>query len=411
MIKMQWLISLCLLLSLTVQAQTGRTLELEKQRKRLLSEIENTNKLLSENKRSISTIVTRLELVKQQIRSRKQLLEVLETEILALNGEIREKERQTQVLEKQLQLKKETYAKAVRRMYRQKDSREPLLFILSADHLAQSFRRILYLKEYTEWRKKQAAEIVAQQDQLSIERKKLLERREEKEMLADVRKNEEKKLQEEESVRKTEAAALQKNDKKLRADLAKKKKQANTLNREIEKIIAEEMASARLRARSQPDKGGKAETAGGFAMTKEERALSAGFAGNKGRLPFPLKGNYRIVERFGVQSYGNMKNIQVHSNGIKIKTTPGNTAKAVFNGTVSRTFVVPGYQASVIIRHGNYLTLYSHLEQVYVKRGDTVKTGQDIGKIYTDAEDKETILYFELWKEQTKLNPEPWLNK
>jgi septal ring factor EnvC (AmiA/AmiB activator) len=145
-------------------------------------------------------------------------------------------------------------------------------------------------------------------------------------------------------------------------------------------------------------------------MTKEERDLSANFASNKGKLPFPLKGNYKIVERFGKQQYGNLKNVRFNSNGIKLKTTAGNTAKAIFNGTVSRIFVVQGSQTSVIIRHGNYLTLYSNLEQVYVKNGDHVKTGQDIGKIYTDTEDNSTVLYFELRKELIKLDPVKWLN-
>jgi septal ring factor EnvC (AmiA/AmiB activator) len=399
------------MLPLTVSAQSVRTRELEKQRKTLLSEIENTNKLLSENKRTINNALNRLSLVTQQISSRKQLLGILEKEIILLDGEIRLKKEQINDLEKKLQLKKENYAVSIQKMYKQKNNREQLLFILSTDRIAQSFRRMLYLKEYAGWRKKQAGEIIDQRRKIVVEREALLESRVQKEALANVRKSEEEQLQREENVRKNEVAGLRKDSKKLQAAIEKKKKQADALNRELEKIIAEEIASARKTAKSQLNKERKTETAGGFAMTKEEQTLSAGFANNKGKLPFPLKGNYKIVEHFGVQQYGNMKNVQFNSNGIKIKTTEGNTAKAVFDGIVSRVFVVSGYQTSVIVRHGNYLTLYSYLERVYVKKGDPVKAGQDIGKIYTDTEDNSTILYFELWKEQTKLNPEPWLNK
>lgn len=107
-----------------------------------------------------------------------------------------------------------------------------------------------------------------------------------------------------------------------------------------------------------------------------------------------------------------MKYVQVNSSGIDIQTTPGTTARSVFNGVVTRVFVMPGYNSSVIIRHGNYLTIYSNLSEVFVKAGDKVTTRQSIGRIYSDPEENNrTVLHFQLWKETTKLNPEPWLNK
>ena len=103
--------------------------------------------------------------------------------------------------------------------------------------------------------------------------------------------------------------------------------------------------------------------------------------------------------------------MRTSNSGIDIQATPGADARAVFNGVVTRVFVVPGYNNSVIVRHGNYLTVYSNLSQVYVKAGDTVSTRQALGKIYSDPEEGQaTILHFQLWKEKTKLNPLPWLN-
>jgi septal ring factor EnvC (AmiA/AmiB activator) len=409
--KLYWLI-LLLLSTWTVSAQSVQTKELEKQRKALLIEIENNNKLLNENKKTISNVLGNLNLVIQQINAREKLVKVLEQEMSGLDQEIEKKELQIKDLNQSLDVKKKNYATSLQKMYKQKNNQDQLLFILSADNLAQSFRRMLYLKEFIKWRKKQAENIVVQQQKLVLEKQELLAGKAEKEILAGIKKTEEEQLQKEEMAKKAEVAGLQKNAKKIQAEIDKKKKQAAALDKAIEKIIAEEVAAAKKAVETQPKTERKAETAGGYAMTKKEQTLSTNFAGNKGKLPFPLKGNYRIISRFGQQQYGDMENVRYNSNGIEIKTTPGNTAKAVFDGIVTRIFVVPGFQTSVIVRHGNYLTLYSYLDQVSVKQGDSVKTGQDIGRIYSDKENGDaTVLHFELWKEQTKLNPEPWLSK
>ena len=206
--------------------------------------------------------------------------------------------------------------------------------------------------------------------------------------------------------------------------LRKKQQQANALNRQIEEQIAKEIARAEAEAKQggtnakgkNTDKTSTrqeriADTKGGYAMTKEERKLSNDFADNRGRLPYPVAGRYTIVGTFGEQQHQELKYVRTNNSGIDIQTTPGADARAVFKGEVTRVFVVPGYNNSVIIRHGNYLTVYSNLSQVYVKAGDKVNTCQTIGKIFSDAENgNATILHFQLWKEKTKLNPSLWLN-
>ena len=229
------------------------------------------------------------------------------------------------------------------------------------------------------------------------------------------------------------STATQQKQKQLKEELRKKQQQANALNRQIEKQIAEEIARAEAeakaarererRAREKAKAEGKepvkepvqeervADTKGGYAMTRAEKKLSDDFAGNRGRLPFPVAGRYTIVGTFGEQQHQELKYVRTNNSGIDIQTNPGAEARAVFNGEVTRVFVVPGYNNSVIIRHGNYLTVYSNLSQVYVKAGDKVSTRQTIGKIFTDTESgNATILHFQLWKEKTKLNPTPWLD-
>ena len=145
-------------------------------------------------------------------------------------------------------------------------------------------------------------------------------------------------------------------------------------------------------------------------MTKAERQLSGSFASNKGRLPYPVTGRHTVVATFGEQQHQELKYVRTNNSGIDIQTSPGADARAVFNGTVTRVFTLPGYNNSIIVRHGNYLTVYSNLSQVYVKAGDQVSTRQALGRIFTDTDDgNATILHFQLWKEKQKQNPLPWL--
>jgi Membrane-bound metallopeptidase len=406
---MRWrLLIWCTCLVLPLLAQQSLVKNLEDQRKKILDEVEVTSRLLTENKRTVNNALNRLNLLTQQINSRKRIINLLNEEIKVIDEDILYKERQIKNLELDLQKQKENYAEAIRKIYLNKNKQNHLLFILSAEDFAQSFRRALYLREYSEWKKKQADDILKKQIEINEQKNRLLKNKESKLALLDDRKKEENQLNKEEAAKKSEVNDLQKNQKQLTQKLAEKKKQADVLNKQIEKIIAEEVASAK----EDTQKERTTDTKGGYAMTKEEQALSSNFASNRGKLPFPLRGNYKIVAYYGVHQHKELKNISTNNNGIDIETTPDNEARSVFNGVVSRVFTLPGYNNSIIVRHGNYLTLYSYLDQVYVKQGDKVKTGDRLGKIYTDPEKgNSTLLHFELWKEQSKQDPLPWLNK
>jgi len=395
--------------SLSAQ-QPAQVKELEKERLATLAEIEETNKLLSKNKKSTSDALNRINLLGKQIDSRKKVIGLLNQEITSLEDEIGDKEMQTQSLEKDLEAKKQHYAASIRKMYSHKNNIDNLLFILSSQNFTQSCHRIMYLKAYSDWQKKQANEIVEKQRVIAEDKKLLAANRNDKLNLLNMRQSEEKKLTTEEVNKRTEVKTLEKDKKKLQAYLIIKENQANALNRQIEKIIAEEVAKSEKAAKSESGRSRTADVKGGYVMTESERTLSSTFAGNKGKLPYPLKGNYKIVGYFGVHQHKELSKVVINNNGIDIETTAGNEARAVFNGVVSRIFTLPGYNNSIIIRHGNYLTLYSNIYQVYVKQGDKVNTGQALGKIYTDEEKgNSTLLHFEIWKEQTKLDPMEWI--
>jgi septal ring factor EnvC (AmiA/AmiB activator) len=254
-----------------------------------------------------------------------------------------------------------------------------------------------YLREYAHWQKRQANSIVTKQKEITAKQKELQQVRNEKQLLLTDREQENQKLTVEEANQKRELQQLNRRKQELQAELKKKEQQAEALDLRIEKLITEEMAKTKT----------KPETA---RRQASDRKLPDDFEANRGRLPFPLAGKYTIAGTFGRQQHQELKYVHTNNSGIDIQTTPGTDARAVFTGEVTRIFVVPGYNNSIILRHGNYLTVYSNLSQVYVKTGDKVETRQALGKIFSDSGNgNTTILHFQIRKEKTKLDPLVWL--
>ncbi|MDD4514232.1 peptidoglycan DD-metalloendopeptidase family protein [Massilibacteroides sp.] len=429
--KFLWLAILCVSTLAATAQNSSRVKELERQRKEALAEIAETDKLLKETTLTAKNSLKRLTLLSNQLLNRKKVLSLLTQEMTAIDNQMESMRQEIASLENELTVKRENYKKSAQSIQKHRSSQDKLLFILSADNFSQSMRRMRYLREYGNWQKLQATEIIEKQKEIESKREALQKTRAEKEALVQVREQEKNKLQQEESTQKTEVQQLNKKQKELQAELRKKRQQAAALNKQIEKLIAEEIARAEEEARreererlarekkgektTEPETESKkrvADTKGGYAMTQAERKLSTDFASNKGRLPAPVNSTYTIVSYFGEQQHQELKNIRMNNNGIDLQVKPGADAQAIFSGEVTRVFVVPGYNNSVIVRHGNYLTVYSNLSQVYVKQGEKVATRQLLGKIFTDKEDgNSTILHFQLWKERTKLNPAPWITR
>ena len=419
--KVIYFVLFCLFFGLAVAQNSAKVKELEKRRKAALEEIETTSALLKDTQKNAKSQLNRINLLIKQIENRNKIITILNDEIVEINKNITSLTIEISQLQKEYEEKKQQYAKAVQGMYNRRSSQDKLLFVLSAQSFSQSLRRLRYLKEYSNWQKLQAEEIKEKQRELE-KRKDLLENtKKEKATLLSQRETESSNLKKEEQQKQAELKGIKKQEKTLKAQLAKKRRQANELNRQIEKQIALEIERAEREAREKRRRNGKDQpsederqsaTSGGYAMTVQERKLSSDFEKNKGILPFPVTGRSTIVGHFGEQQHRELTYVRTNNNGIDIQTSPGADAKSVFNGEVTKVFVVPGYNSSVIVRHGNYLTVYANLKEVYVKAGEKVKTGEAIGKIFTDEEDSNrTVLHFQLWKERTKLNPEPWIRK
>lgn len=413
-------------------AQNSKITELEQQRKQALREISNTDKLLRDTKSTTSTLLQRIKLISNQISSRQKVLNLLGQEIDGIAAEQKLIEDEILLLEAELKEKQKKYAQAIDGMLNNRQSENKILFILSGKSLTESYRRLRYLREYSEWRSNQAEDIKAKSEELKIKKKELLKTKSQKTALLSERKTEQGNLKTEEINYQKEVGEAKQKQTELQKILAQKKKQADDLNRQIANLIAEEVARQEREAKrreaerikkSASDnvassgnktvaKGNKTSPAAASvadnSSNSENIALSNNFASNRGKLPYPISGNYTITSRFGTHQHREWR-VTTSNNGIDIQSQAGAEAKAVFNGEVSRVIAFPGYNNCIIMRHGNYYTFYANIQVIYVKQGDKLKTGQSLGKVYTDPDTGASLIHFQLWEGTNKLNPELWL--
>lgn len=397
--------------NLSVLGQTTKIKELEIQRKQMLLEISNTDKLLRETKKTTSTLLTRMKLVSEQIASRKKVVILLNGEIEVIDGQQADLEAEIKALEVELKGKQESYAKTVDAVLRNRQNQNKLLFILSGKSLAESYRRLRYLREYSEYRSNQANEIKQKQEERRQKQEALTRAKAEKVVLLKQREIERSNLQKEEQGYQANVKEAQQKQKDLQKILSEKKKQADKLNKEIEKLIAEDIARKEREAkkRAQAQKGSSVSTKD--AISEADIKLSGSFAANRGKLPIPITGSYAITTRFGTQYHQQWKNVSTTSNGIDLQSQPGAQARSVFDGEVTMVANMPGYNNCIIVRHGGYYTFYGNISSLMVKKGDKVKTNQVLGLVYTDPDTNRSELHFQLWKGTVKQNPEPWLRK
>lgn len=398
-----------------VPAQNSKKVQsLKKQQTTALQNIKNTNQQINKTQKTQLQALHRLEAISTEIAHINDSIKVLNAEMARTMEQGKQLTAEISDLERSLAAKKESYAKAVRSMTVRRDNRyDALMFILSASSLDQAYRRFRYLQEFSSWRKQEAKEIVKQRDDLNQRRTELLRvRKAQGEVLA-LRTAASQQLIRQQREQRTLVAGLRKKERTLKQELKKQQQQADALGRRIQEVIEEEARkAAEAAAAKKKNSATKPSTQAGYQMSKDEERLSRNFAQNRGKLPTPLSGRYRIIAHFGTQQHPDLKYVKINNQGIDMQTQPGTKARSVFDGVVTSIFVMPGYNTSIIVRHGEYLTIYSNLSTIYVKTGDRVKTGQELGIIYSDPEeDNRTVLHFQIRKETTKLDPELWLKK
>lgn len=373
--------------------------ELQKKKQDAVKEIEYTTKLLNDVQKSEKSSLNRLQLINNRINERNKIISSINDEMKVYQEFIGNNTMVIEMLGNDVKQIKKEYAELIRSAYRNKNSYDKILFLLSADNFNQAYRRFLYLKRYTAYRENQAEIIGAIQKVLNENISKLEQQKEIRSQLINETKKETEKLAGEKRQQNAELQKLQKEQKTLRGKLNQQRKIEQQLENEIQRIIAEESGK------------NKTETGTGFMLTPEQKLVGESFVQNKKRLPWPVERGI-ITEHFGIHQHAVLSNVQIKNNGINITTEMNAKVRAIFNGEVSRVFGITGGNSAVIIRHGKYLSVYSNLREVVVKKGDKVDTKQVIGTVYTDAEDgNKSILKFQIWLESQKLNPEDWIGK
>ena len=373
-------------------AQTRQ--DLEKRKMQNEKDISYTNELIKKTEKSKTDSFNKLVLINSQISNREKLINNINSEIKILNDNIQTQQDLINTLNKDYENLKTEYAKVISFYYKNRSNYDRIMFILASSDVNTAFKRIKYLQQYSEYRTNQVNKILETKAEIEKQVSELESMKTDKQKLLSDQQKEANELKKEKDGQKKIIQNLENQKSDLRKKLDKQIKLANELQREIEKIIAEELAKTNKKGPNV------------FKLTPEEKKLADNFASNKNKLPWPTERGV-ITSSFGENPHPVLKGIFVRNDGIDISTTSGSYIRSVFDGDVTRVFVIPGAHATVIIRHGNYLSVYSNLSEVFVKQGDKVKTKQSIGKIFTD--DDKSVLQFQIWKENVKLNPQDWL--
>lgn len=408
---------LCLCFVSTLFSQTNSVIkELENKRAALQKQIRESESLVRSAKNDVTSQLNSLNTITGQITERKRYIEYINNDMETINRQLNLMERDLTRLEESLTDKKKKYEASIQYLYKNRTVEEKLLFIFSAKTLAQTYRRLRYVNEYATYQRLQGEEIQVKQEEVKKKRAELENTKKTKEQLLKEREEERTRLETEEQVKKNLLTALQKKQKTLQGELDKKRREANKLNAQIDKLIADEIEKSRKAAEAEARRTGKpADTKpaskGTFTLSKADRELSGNFVNNRGKLPVPVTGAYMIVNGYGQYNVQGLRNVKLDNKGVDIQARPGAQARAIFDGEVTAVFEVSGL-TNVLVRHGNYISVYCNLSSASVKKGTKVKTGQELGVIFSDKTDNNrTILHFQLRKEREQLNPEPWLNK
>ena len=435
---------LAVLLTVAIVSLPAQTVkELELQRKQALQKLEMTSKMLNETKKSQKSSLNKLTIISKNINERKTLIKNIGTEIGKLDQQIGLLNQEKVRLEGNLKALKADYARLVEEAHINRSLYAKIMFVLSAKSFDQSYRRLRYLQEFSDYRKQQVYKIQGIKVQIEHKNDSLLVHKTTKVQVVKQKETEAKNLTKDEQKEKVLLTDLQKKEAKLRADLKIQQKKAAELNNKIERLIAEEIRKAEAKRAAAEKKrlaeehatekkraadevkvtkpGSKKEpkptaevskpvtNPSVSLLTKEETLISGNFERNQGRLPWPTSNGF-ISGHFGIHEHPVLKHVTTNNKGIYVQTPVGSSARAVFEGVVTQRFSIPGSNNAVIIQHGNYRTVYANLTQIFVKEGDHVTAKQAIGKIYTDDErDNKTELYFQVWNGKTLQNPESWI--
>ena len=435
--------------------KTTTVQDLEKQRKQIQQQIKEQERRLANTRQDVKKRLQNLMMLNTEIAGKRRTIDTIRHDISNLEDEIETLSLQLEKLQKELEDCKEKYVKSMRYMHRNRSAQSQMMFIFSADNLTQMYRRLRFMREYAAYQHVQGDEVKAQQEAVNVKFQEIALAREKKTQLLAKGERERVALEGKQTEQQNVVKTLQKEQKTIQNIIAQQKKKDAALNAQIDRLIAEEVArqkaraeaearrraeaaarerelaearareeKARAEAKTAKDKKSREEAERRVREAEEKRVaaqrkaesmpmiapsedtrISGNFESNRGRLPMPITGAYRIVSHFGQYNVEGLRNVTLDNKGINIKGENGAQARSIFDGEVSGVFSFGGTMV-VMVRHGSYISVYCNLVSVNVHRGQRVSTRQALGRVGAD-----NILQFQLRKETTKLNPESWLGR
>jgi septal ring factor EnvC (AmiA/AmiB activator) len=383
-------------------AQTGEQEALEAKREQLQKEIEQINHLLFDQKEQRGNVLEQMEALDHKINVRQQLIDVTNRQSNLLDRKINANVNAISELREELANLKNDYALMIQKGYQSKIQQSKLMFLLSSEGFFQAFKRLQYIKQYTDFRRQQGERIVAKTDTLTRLNIDLSDQRKQKERLIVENRSAKRDMEQEKEDQQALLGSIRKNETKYAAQIRDKQRQAKEIDRQIERLIRDAIAAENAASGKDDSDPSK------FLLTPEAAIVANSFTANKGKLIWPVEKGFKS-QGFGVYADAIYPGIKHQSNGVIITTDAGAKARAIFRGEVIAILSIPGGNKAVQLKHGNFISTYYNLSNLYVKKGDRVEAKTELGDIYTNRSNGQTRLKFYLHQNTSKLNPEEWV--
>lgn len=392
---------LVLLISFSsLHAQENRQKKLEAQRKQLQLEIKQINKLLFTSKKEKKSALNEVEDLAVKINLRERLIRVTNEQANRLTQQINVNQRTIDRQRKELAQLKEEYAEMIQQSYISKSGQSRLMFLFSSESFLQAYKRFQYMKQYANFRKKQGEQITEKTQVLQQLNLDLLSQKKKKEALITANKAMQADYEKDRLVQKELVLALKKRERSLNTKIRKKQAQIAAFDKEIQRLIQAAIAASNKAAGKTKSKA--------FTLTPEAKLIAKNFNANKGKLPWPVEQGV-VIQSFGTQPHPVVKTTKIKSNGVTIATPDHAQVRAVFEGEVMSIMSFKGSNPTVLIQHGDYVTAYSNLESIEVKKGQKVAAKEIIGKVFTHPKTGKTQLKFSVFQSSTPINPKSWI--
>lgn len=419
----KFLLSLIFICATTFMwAQDDQQEKLEQRKAQIQQEIRDNEKMLQSVKKKEKSAVNVFLIQANKIKLKEKLISTTAKQEKLLSNDMYINQMKVNKLNRELKVLKEDYSKMILKSYKSRSEQSRAMFILSSESFLQAYKRAQYLKQYTNFRKNQGLEIQSKTSQLVDFNSKLDGQRQVKKKIIAENQKEKQSLEVEKKEQQKLVNSIKKDKNKIIADTRAKQKESKSIDAKIKQLIRAAIAEANRKAEEERRKRiaegkstessepapAKSYSSDRIALTPEGKILAADFKANRGKLPWPVEKGF-ISLGYGDQPHPLYPSLTVHNSGVEITTEQGATARAVFEGVVSKVIALSPVNRAVFIQHGDYFTVYQNLSSVSVNQGDKVNIKQSIGKVRTSGDTGKTIIKFLILQNTSNNNPEGWL--